>query len=132
MTDVRLDTIPGCVKELTECNRETAEFAHEWAQQAGELKMLEERYKRLKVSALRGTKGKNADERAVVAQVAIEQVAPNLLDDIEGLVGKVETHKVLFKTIERRASNVQSILALHREARRTEDYVVAQRGFDEP
>lgn len=128
MTDVRLDTIPGCTTELTTCNQEVATFAHDWAREAGELKLKEKRYARLFKEAMRGTTGKNADERAATAQVAVEVVDPGLAEEIEGLIGNVESHKTLFKTIERRSGNAQSILASHREAQKTEDYVRAQ-GF---
>jgi hypothetical protein len=131
VSDVRLDSIPGCIAELTTCNREVAEFAHEWAEHAGELKQKEKLYDRLFKAAMRGTNGRNADERAATAQAAIENEAPGLAEEIEDLIGSVETHKTLFKTIDRRAGNAQSILSAHREAQKTEDYVAAQQ-FGKP
>lgn len=126
MSDPRLDTIPGCVAELSECNREVASFAHEWARKAGELKQAEKRYQRLYKAAMRGTRGGNADERAATAHAAVEEVDPGLSELIESLVGVVEEHKTLFATIERRSGNTQSILRLHRESHKTEDFVAAQ------
>ena len=123
MTDVRLDNPGGCVAELTECNQEVAEFCHDWAADAGRLKTLEHRYKRLRTAAMRGTSGANADERAATAEVAIEEVAPGLAEEIEELIGKVAEYRTRFEAIERRSSNAQSILKAHREAGKVEEFV---------
>jgi maltooligosyltrehalose synthase len=127
---IRLDTPQGCVAELTTCNVEVAGFAHTWAQAAGELKTLEAREKRLYKAALHGTSGRNADERAAQAQVAVEAAYaerfpenPPLYERIEELVGIVARYRTSFEAIERRASNAQSILKAHREGAKTEDYV---------
>lgn len=123
MADPRLDTVAGCIAELTECNREIATFAHEWSANAGQLKAKEKRYDRLYKAALRGTDGRNADERTATAHAAVEEVAPGLAEEIENLIGKVEEHKRLFETIERRSSNAQSILSAHRDSMKTEQFV---------
>lgn len=131
MADPRLDTVEGCVAELTSCNREVAEFAHEWASDAGELKMLEKRYERLYRAAMRGTKGSNADERAATAHAAVEALDeerrgeddPAIAERIEELVGRVEEHRRLFDTIERRSSNAQSIMRMRREEGRLDPFV---------
>jgi hypothetical protein len=132
VSDVNLDSIPGCIAELTDCNREVAIFAHQWATDAGELKLREKRYERLYKAAMRGTQGRNADERSATAQAAVEQVEPGLAEVIEELTGKVEEHKTLFKTIERRAGNAQSILSAHKEAQKTESYVAAREFVNRP
>lgn len=121
----RLDTLEGCAQELSTCNQEVAEMAPDWAAKAGTLKMLEQRYKRMFKEAMRGTKGSNADERSAVAHQAVEEVYRQayqipeeelgLSAKIEELVGEVESHKVHFNTIERRSSNVQSVLQLRRQ-----------------
>jgi hypothetical protein len=133
MTDPRFDTIEGCVNELTECNRAIAGIAHEWAHDAGELKRLEKSYGRLYKEALRVTQGANADERAALAHATAEEVyrsahelsedEPGLSEQIENLVGRVEANKTLFATIERRSSNVQSIIRMRREEARLDPYV---------
>lgn len=122
-TDSRLDTTAGCVQELAELNAEVAGFAHEWARDSGELKRLEVRHQRLYQAAMRGTSGKNAEERQATANAAVEAMDEGLAESIETLVGKVEQHKRLFATIERRASNAQSILAFHRKAADLENFV---------
>ncbi len=123
VSEVRLDTPQGCVAELTECNREVAEFAFKWADDAGELKTLQKRYDRLYKSAMRGTTGANADERAATASAAVEQIEEGLTERIENLIGSVETYRKKFDTIERRSSNAQSILKAHREGTKIEQYV---------
>jgi hypothetical protein len=123
MADLRLDTVAGCIAELTDCNREVAQFAHTWAANAGKLKAAQAKYQRLYRAAMRGTSGRNADERAAVADAAVEEVAPGLAEQIEELIGSVETCKRHFDTIERRSSNAQSILSAHREQARMDAYV---------
>ena len=44
------------MRELATCNQELSQFAHEWAQEAGELKELEKRYQRLYQAAMRNTR----------------------------------------------------------------------------
>ncbi len=117
-----LSSIPGCIQELTDCNIEVAQFAHVWANDSGELKRLERRYQRLYQAAMRGTNGRNAEERQATAHAAVEAMDEGLAERIEGLVGSVETNKRLFETIERRASNAQSILALHRKSADLDPY----------
>ena len=123
MSDPNLDSIGGCITELTECNRTVAEFAPEWSQKAGELKAAEKRYERLYKAAMRGNTGANADERAATAQAAVEEVEPGLAEKIENLIGTVEQHKRHFETIDRRSSNAQSILSMHRRSANLEDFV---------
>jgi hypothetical protein len=125
-----LDSIPGCIEELSACNKEVAEFGYQWAKDAGELKRSEKLYERLWRAAMRGTEGKNADERSATAAAAVEslEAGAGLAEKIEDLVGKVETHKTRFKAIERRAGNVQSILAMYRMDRSLEKFVSAPGG----
>lgn len=120
--DVRLDTPVGCMRELATCNKELSEFAHEWARDAGELKRLEKRYERLYRSALRGTHGKNADERQATAHAAVEAVEEGLAERIEDFVGRVEDFKTRYKAIDRRSENVRSILSSHKEYKKLEDF----------
>lgn len=126
MNDNRFDTIAGIVKEISDINAEIASFSHEWSADAGRLKELETRHARMTKSAMSATKGKNADERAALAALAIEEHSPGLSEEIESLVGKVETHKTLFKTLERRASNAQSLLGEKRDERKFSQYVAPQ------
>ena len=128
MTDVRLDSIPGCMRELATCNQELSEFAPDWATETGELKELEKRYQRYYQAAMRNTSGKNAEERQATAHAAVEQVEEGLAERIEQLIGKVEQHKTLAKAIDRRSENVRSILSAHKEAVKTEPYVPARAG----
>jgi hypothetical protein len=123
MSDIRLDNVGGCIAELVACNSEVAEFSHAWSADAGELKMLEKRYERLYRSAMRGTQGKNADERSATAHAAVEATEEGISERIENLIGNVEACKRRFEAVERRSSNAQSILAAHRDAMRTEGYV---------
>lgn len=132
MTDptIALDTIPGCVAELSECNREIAGFAAEWAAAAGELKRLEKREKRMYRAALRATKGQNADARAAEAQAGVEAAHNEAFPDedpiyerIEELIGIVGQHATMFQAIDRRSSNAQSILTSHRRSAEFEQYV---------
>lgn len=118
-----LDNIHACVEELSAINVEVAGFAHEWARDAGDLKEAEKVYERLSRAAMRATSGKNADERAATVQVAISEVQPDLLERMEKLAGKVESHKTRFKSLERRSSNAQSILAAHRDMEKLTGYV---------
>lgn len=122
MTDARFDSIPGCMRELAICNQEISEFGHEWASEAGELKEAEKRYQRIYQSAMRGTSGRNAEERQATAHAAVETVAEGLAERIEHLVGRVEQHKTLAKVIDRRSENARSILSAHKEAAKTEPY----------
>jgi hypothetical protein len=119
-----LDSISGCVEELSSLNVEVAEFGHEWATAAGELKRKEKLYERLWRAAMRGTEGRNADERSATAAAAVESIegGEGLAESIEDLTGRVETFKVRFKGIERRAGNVQSILAMYRIDRDLQKY----------
>jgi hypothetical protein len=123
MTDVRLDSMVGCQRELAACNQELSEFAHKWATETGELKELEKRYKRLYQSAMRGTQGTNAEERQATAHAAVEAVEEGLAERIEHLIGKVEQHKTSAKAIDRRSENVRSILSAHKEAQKTEPFL---------
>lgn len=134
MTDAKLDSIPGCIAELTDCNVEVAGFAPRWASAAGELKTAEKRYERLYKEALRVAHGANADERAAFAHEVAEasflklnpEAREGLSEQIERLAGEVESFKRRFATIERRSSNGQSILAVHRKASELEGYVPAE------
>ena len=128
MTDVRLDSMTGCMRELAACNQELSEFAAAWATETGELKEAEKRYQRLYQSAMRGTQGRNAEERQATAHAAVESVEEGLAERIEQLVGKVEQHKTLAKAIDRRSENVRSILSAHKEAVKTEPYVPSRAG----
>lgn len=130
-TDSRYDTTAGCVAELAEMNAEVQGFAHEWARDAGELKRLERRHQRLYQAAMRGTTGKNAEERQATANAAVEAMDEGLAERIEELVGQVEQHKRLFESIERRSSNAQSILAFHRKAADLEGFAAPPR-YTEP
>lgn len=123
MTDVRLDSMPGCMRELATCNQELSDFAHTWAREVGELKQLEKRYQRLYQSAMRATTGRNAEERQATAHAAVEAVEEGLAERIEVLIGSVERNKTLAKSIDRRSDNVRSILSAHKEAHKTEPYV---------
>jgi hypothetical protein len=123
MDDAALDSVGGCIVELGACNREVAEFGHEWLRAGGELKATKALYDRLYKEAMRGTSGTNADERTATAHAAVEQVSPGLSERIEELIGTVERHRIHFTTIERRSSNAQSILSAHRESLRMENYV---------
>lgn len=114
------------MRELATCNQELSQFAHEWAQEAGELKELEKRYQRLYQSAMRHTKGRNAEERQATAHAAVEQLEPGLAERIEKLIGQVEGHRTLYKAIDRRSENVRSILSAHKEAAKTEPYIPAR------
>jgi hypothetical protein len=120
MTDVRLDSMVGCQRELAACNQELAEFAPDWAQKTGELKELEKRYQRLYQAGMRNTTGKNAEERQATAHAAVERVEPGLAERIEKLVGEVESFKTRHKAIDRRSDNVRSILSAHKEAHKLE------------
>lgn len=121
----RLDTLTGCGEELSRCNREIAEMAPGWARASGELAGLEATQKRMFREAMRTTKGSNAQEREALAHAACEEAyrsifkltegEPGLGERIEQLIGEVESCKVSFKTLDRRSSNVQSILQLRRQ-----------------
>lgn len=138
MTDLRLDTVEGCIAELTSCNREVAEFADRWARDAGALKRLEKRWDRLWKTALRTTTGRNADERAATAFVAAEEGfrsvegldddEPGISERIEDLVGSVTEHRTRFEAISRRSSNVQSIMKLRREEQALDRYTPREVG----
>jgi hypothetical protein len=120
---IPLDSPAALIAELTNCNQEIGEFEVAWAQAAGLLKAKEKRFERLYKSGLRGTTGRNAEERQATAHAAVEEVAPGLAEELEGLVGEVEEYKTRFKAIDRRSNNAQSLLSLHKEAARLESFV---------
>lgn len=120
-----MDTARGCASELAEVNAEIAEFAHEWSQAAGELKQKTKQYERLHRAALRGLIGDDMKvaEKDATAHAAVEREAQGLAEQIEELSGQVERYKVRFGALERRSSNAQSILALHRDEAKFNGYV---------
>lgn len=120
-----LDTARGCANEIAEVNKEIASFAHVWAENAGQLKAKAKRYERLHRAALRGLirEDLKVAEKDATAHAAVEDQAPNLAEEIEELEGKVEQFKVRFKTLERRASNAQSVLGMHRDESKFNGYV---------
>ena len=118
-----LDTPQACVKELSEVNTEVATIGFSWAANAGELKESIQRRDRLQRSALLGiTEKLTVAEKEATAYAAIEKIEPGLLARIEELEGLVEQDKTLFKTLERRASNAQSILSALRAEVKMQDY----------
>jgi predicted CopG family antitoxin len=133
VADPKLDTIEGCIAELTDCNRTVAEISADYPQAAGKLKMLEKRYDRLYKTAMRTTTGKNADERQATAHVAAEETyrtlyevpegEPGISELIEALIGRVEEYKRTMEVVDRRSGNVQSILKARREQQGLEQYV---------
>lgn len=118
-----LDSVAALESALATCNSEIEEFASAWATAAGELKQAEKAHERLFRAGLRGTQGRDAQERQAVAYTAVEEVAPGLAEEIERLVGVVEEAKTRFKTIDRRSNNAQSLLSLHKESARLESFV---------
>lgn len=120
-----LDTARGCANELAEVNKEIASFAYVWAENAGSLKQKTKRYERLHRAALRGLVKEDLKvaEKDATAHAAVEDQAPGLAEAIEELEGKVEQFKVRMKTLERRASNAQSVLGMHRDENKFSGYV---------
>lgn len=130
--EIRFDTPRGCARELADVNREIQEFQHEWATDAGRLKEREGLYERLYRSAMRGlkdTKG-TVQEKAAIAHLAIGEIegGTNLAEEIEELQGRVERHKTMFKALERRSSNAQSILGMHRDEAKLAPYADVSHG----
>jgi chromosome segregation ATPase len=123
MSDGILDSPGACISELSDINRELAEFGHEWSNLAGELKRYEREYDRLYRTAMRGIDGRNAEERQAAAHAAVEKVAEGLAEKIATLDGKVEDYKTRFKSLERRASIIQSVLAAMREESKIANFV---------
>ena len=122
-----LDSPQSCVRELAAINTEVAIIGHEWSVEAGLLKEALEKRDRLKRTALLGIKEKlTVPEKEATAYAAIEQIEPGLLEQVEALEGKVEQHKTLFKTLERRASNAQSILSSYRDERKFGEYAAQE------
>lgn len=117
-----LDSVGSLEDELASCNQEIEEFASIWATAAGELKSSEKRFERLLSSALRGTEGRNAEERRATAFAAVDAVDEGLALRIEHLVGAVESYKTRFRTIDRRSNNAQSLLSLHKESAKLESF----------
>lgn len=120
-----LDTPQGCVHTLTEVNREMAEFTHEWATAAGELKQKEKRQERLHMAALRGLIGEDMKvaEKNATAHAAVEKQEPGLAERIEELTRIVEESKVRFTALEKRGSFAQSTLQMHRNESKFNGYV---------
>jgi DNA repair exonuclease SbcCD ATPase subunit len=122
-----LDSPQACVKELSEVNTEVATIGQAWAANAGELKEKIMRRDRLHRAALLGiTEKLTVAEKEATAFAAIEQREEGLLERIEELEGLVEQDKTLFKSLERRASNAQSILSALRAEVKMGDYVADQ------
>lgn len=120
-----LDTARGCANELAEVNKEIAEFAYVWSHNAGLLKQKTKRYERLHRAALRGLIGEDLKvaEKDATAHAAVEDMDEGLAEEIEELLGKVEQFKVRFNALERRASNAQSVLGMHRDESKFNGYV---------
>lgn len=121
-----LDTARGCANELAEVNKEIASFAFRWSEAAGALKENTKRYERLHRAALRGLisdKELKVAEKDATAHAAVETQAPGLAELIEELAGEVEQYKVRFGALERRASNAQSVLGMHRDESKFNGYV---------
>jgi len=118
-----LDTPMGCVRELTDCNQRMAEFGQEWSREAGQLARLEKYYQRLFKEALRRVDGRNAEERTADAHAIVEKTEPGISSQIEQLTEKVEDHKFEFRVLDRRSSNAQSVLSLHRDEARLGEHV---------
>jgi hypothetical protein len=120
---VPLDSPQGCIQELSEINTEVATIGHVWAANAGLLKEKIQRRDRLQRAALLGiTEKLTVAEKEATAFAAIESADPGLLEAIEELEGRVEQDKTLFKTLERRASNAQSILSSYRDEAKMGQY----------
>lgn len=117
-----LDSVSALENALSTCNSEIEEFASNWAEAAGELKSSEKRFERLLNSALRGTEGRNAEERRATAFAAVDAVEEGLALRIEHLIGAVESYKTRFRTIDRRSNNAQSLLSVHKESARLESF----------
>lgn len=123
MTDGPLDSPGACIEELSAINHEIAEFGHTWAELSGRLKKYDRQYSRLYQEAMRTVDGKNAEERQAIAHAAVAKVAPDLPPDIEYLEGQVEELRTRFRSLERRASIVQSVLAAMREEGKIANFV---------
>lgn len=123
MTDGPLDSPGACIAELSAINQEIAEFGHEWAELSGTLKKLDRQYSRLYQEAMRTVEGKNAEERQAIAHAAVAKVSPDLPEGIETLEGQVEELRTRFRSLERRASIVQSVLAAMREEGKISHFV---------
>lgn len=119
-----LDNPASCIAELAEVNREVGEMGHIWAANAGELKAALTRYDRLYRAGLRKVKAKTVAERDAAAHAAVEDMEPGLAERIEELERAVEELKTLFKTLERRSSNAQSVLAALRDEAKMSDHVL--------
>jgi hypothetical protein len=122
-----LDSPSRCIGELASINEEIAEFAAAWSYDSGLLKEKVIRYDRLLRAALLGIKGDfKVDEKKALAHAAVAQSeqGTGLAEEIEELEGKVEGMKTLFKTLERRSSIAQSILAAYRSEAKMGDFVV--------
>lgn len=122
---MELDTPSGCVKELTECNQRMAEFGYQWSSEAGKLARLEKHYQRLFKEALRRVDGRNAEERTADAHAIVEKVQPGISADIEELTERVEACRFEFRVLDRRSSNAQSVLSLHRDEAKLGEHVVS-------
>lgn len=117
-----LDSPQACITVLAQTNTEVASFMHVWAAEAGELGRLEKVYERMKRSARSAVTGSNAEERAHLAQAAIEEAEPHLLPNIETLTERVTQREIQFKALDRIAMTTQSILTAHRESGRWEQH----------
>lgn len=122
-----LDSPASCIAELSSINTEIAEFAAVWAENAGELKEALKRYDRLYRAGLLGVKGdfKVAEKEALAhAAVGQHELGEGLPERIEELENKVTSFSTQFKSLDRRASVIQSILAAYRAEAKTGEFVV--------
>lgn len=126
-----LDSPQSCVQEIISINIQIAQFFHEWANAAGEVKRLEaqiERLERKHYRHLRTTKPQLWEELKVADREAevrfeVEEEEPTLYERLAEAEAKTEECKTKFRALDRRASNAQSILAGMREEQGIKDFV---------
>jgi hypothetical protein len=119
-----LDSPQSCIKVLSDCAQELGEFGAVWAENAGELKhklLVQERLTRAALIDKKVT-GTSKEIREAQAAVLVEEMAPNLAEEIEELEKKVTDFGVRFKRIDKHASIAQSVLAAYRSEAKMGDH----------
>lgn len=125
-----MDTPQSAVHEITSINVEIAKFGHKWADAAGQVKRLEEQVASLEAQVRRDLRQtalweelKNVAERDAEVRLRVKEDNPTIYESLALAEAVNEESSKLFKTLDRRASNAQSVLAGMREEQGIRDFL---------
>lgn len=138
MPDDALSDPQSAVQEIISINVEIAQFGHRWSKAAGQIKKLTgwkkeaEAFERRHLRASKGDMWKKARageeelttaDRDAEIRFLVSEKYSTLYEDLDKAEQEAEECAVLFKALDRRASNAQSILAGMRDELGIKDFI---------